>query len=378
MVLHQRLGANEVIEGLDPDTGKTRWKHAIPSRYRDAYGADDDGPRATPAIADGRVHTLGAEGKLITLELGSGRVLWQMDAAEAFGAEGGYFGFGSSPLHDGERLIVQVGADGATGAGLVAFDPSDGEVLWKAATGEASYSSPIVATILGVPTLLCFTRSGLAALRPHTGEVLLQLPWRARIQASVNAASPVLLGDRVFITASYQTGAALLELARAGAKGVDGAAGDAGGAGKLSARVVWSGDESLSAHYATPLAFDGVLYGFDGRQEGAPELRGVEAETGRVLWSQEGLRGGALLRSGDQLLVLSTGGELLLARASRERFQLLARAKVLDGPVRAPPALAGGRLYARGGGKLVALELASAASPLPAPSAPATPSRGGR
>ena len=177
------------------------------------------------------------------------------------------------------------------------------------------------------------------ALEPADGAVVDQRRWRSRSRASVNAAMPVVAGDIVFLTASYGTGAICLE--RTGG----------------TFKELWSGEESLAAHYATPVHKDGVLYGFHGRQEFGQEFRAVELRTGKVLWSQPDFGAGTVLLAGNQLVILGENGELVLAEASPKAYQESARAPVLSGQTRPYAALADGRLYARDISRLVCLDL---------------------
>jgi len=195
----------------------------------------------------------------------------------------------------------------------------------------------VVATIGGERQAVFFTRGGLLSAAMDDGEVLLRFPWRPPGRNSVNAASPIVSGDRIFLSASYDAGAVLLEV-----KGKE-------------TRVVWSGDESLSSHYATSVLRDGVLYGFHGRQEYGESLRAVDFATGKVLWSEK-LGAGTVSIANGNLLVVTESGELVLAPASPRSFAPTARAKVLPETVRAYPALAGGRIYIRNEDTLVCLE----------------------
>ncbi|MBI4603583.1 MAG: PQQ-like beta-propeller repeat protein [Planctomycetes bacterium] len=340
VVLHHRLGDAETVECLDASSGERRWTFESPSAYRNTIGTDDSGPRATPAVVSGRVVTVGAEGKVHALALEDGTRLWSLDVRERLGADLGYFGLAGSPLVEGDRVLLNVG--GRPGAGIIALEAATGKVLWTATDDGASCSSPVAATIDGKRRALFFTRAGLRDLDPATGAARAFFPWRARIQASVNAATPLVLGDRVFISASYGTGAALLAVTEAGFE------------------KVWTGDESLSCHYATSVHRGGFLYGFDGRQEYRPHLRCVELATGKVRWSADRFGAGTVTLAGEHLVILREDGELVLARARPEKLELLARAPVLEGQVLAHPALAGGRLYARSGTRLVCVALGGA------------------
>jgi len=119
----------------------------------------------------------------------------------------------------------------------------------------------------------------------------------------------------------------------------------------------WSGDDVLSNHYATSVYHRGFLYGWHGRQEQGCELRCVELRTGRVRWSESGLKAGTITLPGDELLVLTERGELIRAKASADGFQPISRAQVLPSGARAYPALANGRFFARSPRLLVGLDL---------------------
>lgn len=336
LVLFHRVGDEERVDCLDAITGKELWSSAYPTAYIDDFGMDT-GPRSTPAIADGLVYTFGADGELTCWKLDDGEHVWQINTRNDFASDKGFFGRACSPLIEGDAVILTLG--GRDGAGVVAFDRLTGKVLWKALEDEAGYASPVAATFGEKRRVLAFTRSWLASLDPATGEVLFQFPWRARIHASVNAATPLVIDDHIFLSASYETGAVLLRY------------------DEPMPEKVWAGDESLSNHYATSVHHDGFLYGFHGRQEQGPSLRCVELKTGKVRWSKDGVGAGTLLVAQDQLLILTEKGELLLAPATPDGFKESARAQVLPFDSRAHAALAGGLYYARGKRQLICLDL---------------------
>ena len=325
----------ETVEAMDANTGKTIWTFDYPTSYRDDFGFDE-GPRAVPVIAGGRVFTHGADGMLHGIDLGSGKMLWSVDTRRVFEAPKGYFGVASSPVVDGTRVLVNVGG---TRGGIVAFDAATGKTSWTATSDEPSYSAPIIADIAGQHTGVFFTRTGLVAVDPATGKVLYQYRWRARQAASVNAATPIVAGDRIFLSASYSTGAVLLQVAN------------------NSVKPIWSGDESMSNHYSTSVLKDGYLYGFDGRQEFGQTLRCVELATGKVMWNVDGFGAGTLLIAGETLVITRESGELALATASPKAFRFNARAQVIKGVVRAYPALSNGRYYVRNDRQLAAFDL---------------------
>jgi outer membrane protein assembly factor BamB len=335
VILFHRVGDNEVIEALDAAGGKGRWKVSYPTGYSDRLGKGD-GPRATPLVAGGRVYTLGAEGTLRCSDLADGKKLWTRSLKDDYELRESWFGVGTSPLLEGDRLLVNVGAKGA---GIVAFDKDTGKEVWKATDDPASYSSPVAASIDGVRHVFFLTREGLVDLDPKDGKVRCTKRWRARYNESVNAAAPVVVGDLLFLTASYQTGAVLLRVRKDGVE------------------EVWKGDDSLSCHYNTPVYHDGFLYGLDGRQERGARLRCVELKTGRVKWSRDGFGCASLLVADGRLLALTENGDLVLLEATPDGYREKARAAVLAGPCRAELALADGRLYGRGDKKLVCWNL---------------------
>lgn len=335
LILFHRILNREIVEAFDANSGESLWQYAYPTTYRDDFGFDE-GPRAIPVIADGVVYTFGAQGRLSAVDFESGRALWSIDTMTEFGVSKGYFGQGGSPLVEDGRVIANIGG---REAGIVAFDAATGEVLWTATDHEASYSSGVGATFGGRRYAVFLTREGLAGLDPATGEVRFYRYWRARSATTVNAATPLIFGDRIFVSAEYGPGAGLLQW-------VDD-----------TLEEIWTSDEVMTNHYATSVDYDGYLYGYHGRQEFGPSLRAVERATGQVAWSIEQFRAGSVLLAGDQLVVLREGGELILAPASPDGFRPTARAQILPPTVRAYAALAQGLLYVKNDNTLICIDL---------------------
>ena len=335
VLLFHRVEGREVLEALDAASGDPLWRHAAPTAYRDDFGFDE-GPRAVPVAAAGRVFTFGAQGRLSAVDLESGDPLWDVDTAERFGVRKGFFGAAGSPVVEDGRVIANVGGGNA---GIVALDAASGDVLWTATAHEASYSSGVAADVGGERLAVFLTREGLVGLDPATGAVRFEQRWRSRLGASVNAATPLVVGDLIFASASYGTGAAVFE------------------AGGQALTQLWSSDDVLSNHYATSVYHDGHLYGFHGRQEYGPSLRAVELRTGAVQWSEDRFMAGSVTLAGDRLVIVRESGELVLAAAAPDAFTPLARAQILPPVVRAYPALAGGLLYVRNTDTLVCVDL---------------------
>jgi outer membrane protein assembly factor BamB len=342
LILFHRLGDKEVVECLDAASGEPRWSFEYITNYRDDFGFDD-GPRAVPTLSGERIYTYGAAGMLHCIDLSTGKPVWKVDTVAEFKSDKGFFGRACSPLVEGEHVIVQIG--GASGAGIIALDKNSGATRWRATSHEAGYSSPIATTIGDRRAVIALTRHGLVVLDASDGRILFEQRFRSSQNASVNAATPIVTGHTIFLTASYNTGAAMFHLSGSGAQ------------------RVWANDESLSSQYATPVHHDGMLYGLHGRQDAPPKpmLRCIEAATGKVQWSTPPLAAGSLIMADDKLIVLTEEGELILAPANPDGFSPAGRAQILGGNVRALPALSRGRLYARDPRQLVCVDLTGGA-----------------
>jgi outer membrane protein assembly factor BamB len=335
LILFHRSGNRELVESFDALTGTPQWQHAYPTAYRDDFGFDE-GPRAVPVVSGGIVYTFGAEGKLHAVELATGKPLWNVDTMRQFEVAKGFFGAAGSPIAEDGRVIANVGGKKA---GIVAFDAKTGKVLWAATSDAASYSSGVATTIAGRRYAVFLTREGVVGLDPASGEVRFRRPWRARQAASVNAATPLIVGNEMFVSAEYGPGAGVLRFD--GTKLAD----------------VWLSNDVLSNHYATSVYHEGHLYGFHGRQEFGPVFRAVDFETGKVLWSTDRFGAGSVTLAGTRLLIVKETGELVIAAASPKAYQAIATARVLPQTIRAYPAIAGGLVYLRNDVTLVALDL---------------------
>ena len=281
--------------------------------------------------------TFGAQGVLHCLDFDTGSRVWRVDTHREFGVRKGFFGAASTPLVLDGKVLANVG--GSAGTGIVAFDAESGTTLWKSTDHGASYSSPVAARLDGRTLAVFFTREGLLALDPESGSVVYERRWRSRSNASVNAATPIIMGDIVLLSASYGTGAIAMRLCN----------------GKIE--ELWSGEGVIDNHYSSCVLRGGTLFGFHGRQEYGQSFRAVDLPTGKVLWSEDGIRPGSVTRVGNRLLLLLESGELLLVVASREKFETVSKAQILAGETRAFPAVANGLLFARDRDALVCLRL---------------------
>lgn len=335
--LFHRENGNHLIDAVEALSGKRLWRTILSTSYEDPLGRGN-GPRSTPALSEGRLFIVTPEAGLFSFDCQTGKELWKVDLAAKYAIQQGFFGYGVSPLVHGQTLLLNVGGEGA---GIVCFSTKDGSERWKVTSQQASYASGVLMR-LGDRDLATFlTREGLLSVEPESGQVIHKMRWRSRQNASVNAASPVAIPGGVFLTSCYNTGGIALREK----------------AGRLE--KVWSGDESLSAHYATPIYHEGHLYGFHGRQEEGAELRCVEANSGKVMWSKPGTGCGWILRAGGSLLVMQENGQMLLLQSNPKELKVLANAQVFKGQIRALPAFSDGVLYCRDSTIMKAFELVS-------------------
>ncbi len=377
LVLFHRQGNEEIIEGFDARAGTPRWRHAYPTRYQDPYGYNN-GPRCSPILTLEHAFTLGAEGKLTCVRLKDGSRVWQRDTAADFEVPEAFFGVGSTPVLEGGRLLVMVG--GQTNSGVVAFDPATGKTLWES-VGEknwsgqpmlgwpgdlkvewrrweksASYASLRTATVHGQRIALACMRQGLVGLNPTNGTVLFSRWFRARVDDSVNAMTPMVSGNEILISSAYaRSGSVLIRL----------------DAGNTRFTEPWK-NTSLEMHWSQPILVGGHLYGFSGRNEPDASLRCVEWGTGTLKWQRDERwprhggeqppvfgRGSFLLAEG-RLIALGEGGMVGLFDPSPEACRELGRWQVasLRYPCWAAPILADRRLYLRSESRLVCLDAA--------------------
>lgn len=360
--LFDRVGQEARLRALDAGNGEVLWSTTYPSRYEDLYGYST-GPRASPVVDGDRVYTFGVEGHLRCHRAGDGELLWDVDTSTRFGVVQNFFGVGTTPVVEKDVVIVMIGGSppgspamstGAVqgnGTGIVAFDKTTGGVRWTLSEELASYSTPRVATMGGRRRGFAFTRGGLLGFDPARGTQDFFFPWRSRTLESVNAATPVIVGDTVFVSETYGPGSVLLKVPPTG-----------------DPEVLWRDsrrNQSLQAHWNTPIHYDGHLYASSGRGSGNAELRCIDFRSGKVSWVQPGLGRSTLLLVDGHIVVLTEYGRLLLVRPNPERYQLLgeldleddAGRKLLRHPAWNPPILAHGLLYVRGKDRLVALEL---------------------
>jgi len=336
VVVFHRLDNKEIVEGLDAKTGKPQWKQMFPATYSGGVNPDK-GPRCVPLLHKGNVYLLGADGDLHSVVLKTGEKRWSRPLGREFTIPQSYFGVGSTPIVEGDKLLVNVG--GKSGAGIVAFALADGKTVWKATEEQASYSSPTAATIDGERQVIFVTRLKAVSINPADGTVRWDFPFGAR-GPTVNAATPLVLDEHLFLSASYGVGAVCRKI------------------GKTSADEVWANNNTMSSQFSTSVPHGPYLYGIDGRQDIPPaRLRCIEPLSGKIQWTIEDFPVANLIVADGKLVIVTDDGNLILAAASPKAYRELGRARVAQSETRALPALANGILYVRDAGALKAIDL---------------------
>lgn len=371
-ILFDRVGDRLRLRAVAAESGEPLWEVERAVRYVDSFGYDG-GPRAQPVVAGDRLLAYGPDGRLECRALADGALLWGVDTAERYHVVQNFFGVGTAPILAAVAgrpvAVVQVGGsapgarpssperlDTVRGAdsGLVAFDLADGSEVWRSSDQLASYSVPVKASIGGRERILAWMRDELVSVDPADGRVLDTFRWRSPELFSVVAASPVVVGERVLLTECYGPGSVLLDAAGDGFREIR--------RDRPGARA----RQALKAHWNTPVFHEGHVYGSSGRNAGDAQLMCVDFESGAVRWSEGGLGRASVTLVDGHLVVLGEYGDLVLARATPEAYQEVARARpvdpdggrvLLEPPCWAAPVVARGLLFLRGEGRAVCLDL---------------------
>jgi outer membrane protein assembly factor BamB len=324
-------GRDEYIVAFDAASGKELWRARTDADRDDGQGG---GPRSTPTVEGGLAYALSAQGKLSAFDAATGARRWGSDLVREVGARVPQWGVSTSPLVEGNLLLVDAG--GRPGHSLVALDKKSGKLAWAAETDQAGYSAPLTVAVDGVKQVLFFTGTSLVAVAPGDGRALWRVPWETSYD--VNAAMPVFIPpDLVFISSGYDKGAQVLRVKRQGS----GAAVEA----------VWR-SRVMKNHFNSSVLVDGALYGFD---DGT--LKAIEARSGAERWKERGFAKGSLLYADGHLYVLSERGLLALVEATPEAYREKARFQLFEAKTWTMPSLADGRLFVRSEGELVALDV---------------------
>lgn len=302
----------DFIRCLDAKTGEEIWTHSYEAKKWDKFHGG--GTNCTPSLDGNRLIVLNREGKLTCLDAEKGEVIWGKDMVKEFGAVVPTWGFAASPLVLDEMVVINVGL-------IAAFEKSSGKLIWSSGDLGHAYSTPAAATFDGRKCLVVFNGDGVSVLDRASGETITLNQWKT--QYDVNAATPIVSGDRIFVSSGYNHGCGVFRF--------DGK--------KLE--KVWD-SKIMRNHMSGCVLIDGYLYGFDEAVLKCIDLDGNEK------WNERGMGKGALAAAGNRLIIMSGKGELVIAQATPARFSELSRAKVVDGGVCwTVPVISDGLIYCR-------------------------------
>jgi outer membrane protein assembly factor BamB len=308
----------DTVYCLDAATGKPVWKHSYDAP-RDPK-AFEGGPTATPAVDGDRVYTLSRQGDLFCFDAATGAVVWSKNIATETDQRIPGWGLAGSPVVHEDLLLLNLGDAG------VALEKATGKVVWNSERKDAGYSSPVPVRHGGEWLAVFSSEDSFAAVDVRTGKEFWRVRWPT--QYGVNAADPIVAGDRVLVSSGYNKGAALFPLTAG------------------SPAAVWK-SKVLRTQINGAVLLDGFVYGVDGDTGAKAKLTCIELTTGAVKWTDASVGCGSLMAADGRLIVLSDEGEVVVAPATPEKFRPTGRAKVLDGKCWTVPVLANGRVYCR-------------------------------
>lgn len=327
VVVHSRLATREVVAAYDLQSGKQLWQDSVDAPYTMNPAAADHGPgpKSTPAIADGRVFTLGISGIFSAHDLATGKLLWRKPAPPAPPE----FGTATSPLVDGGTVIAFLGGPatslraGAGGGALTAMDAATGAVKWRWAGDGPGYASPILATLGGTRQVITQSQNKLVAVDATSGQLL----WEVAIKTPYeqNSVTPMVIGDLV-LYAGLENPTVALRAARTGAR--------------WTTTAAWR-NEQVSMYMSSPAMAGTAVYGLSNKNRG--QFFALDAATGKTLWTSRGreAENASVVRAGEYLLLATTNSELIVAKANPVRFEEVKRYTLADSAMWAHPAFVG-------------------------------------
>ncbi len=312
-------GELDSVWRLDAADGRVIWQHTYAAPLVD--NLHEGGPAATPTLDGDRVYTVSKDGRFLCLDRATGAPIWTAEFHKLFDVKMPEWGFSCSPLVVDELVIVDAGC-------LAAFNKRTGELAWKTAMYRPGYGSPVVWRHGKEQLVVVLNNDVLLVARVADGGEVAQFPWKTDYATS--ACTPILDGDRIFISTGYDRGCVLLELRD-----------------NMLDKIYEN--KHMRNHMASCVLRDGFLYGFDGNSHNRRlvSLECMELATGEVRWKHRGLGTGTLLLSDDRLLVLGDEGQLLTVDASPDDFHERAHCQALEGRCWTMPTLSRGFIYCR-------------------------------
>lgn len=318
------LGAGndrEFVVAFDASTGKRLWETPHGRRFSNDRG---DGPRGTPTVEGNRLYAFGASGDLSCLDSLTGKTVWTVNVLEKFGGRNINWGLSESPLVLADRILLNAGAPGAS---IVALSKKDGSLLWKSQGDEAGYSSAMPMDVGGIPQAVFFTHTRALGVDTRDGRLLWD--YKKVANGTANIATPIVRGNRVFLSSDYGTGCALLELKPDGKN--------------VTAREVYF-NRDMRNHHSSSVLIGDYLYGFS-----SSILTAMHFDDGKVQWKDRSVGKGSLVYADGNLYCYSENGVVGLVEATPSGYHEKGRFQISTGglPTWTHPVVAGGRLYLR-------------------------------
>jgi outer membrane protein assembly factor BamB len=320
--VHSRRDPDELVTAIDLATGTVAWqqKYTTPFNKNQYAASMAKGPHATPLVIGDKVFTFGGMGVLTAWHAQTGAVAWRKDYSSSVDTSKLFTGTSASPLSEGGAVIVQVGSD-VHGGRILALDPASGAERWTWTGKGPGYASPVVITAGRSRQIVTMTNGSIEGLDARTGAGLWSVPFPDDWHE--NIVTPVWTGTHLIVSGTRQ-GTHAYTLAQA--------------AGKWQATEAWK-NADVAMYMSTPVLADGVLYGLSSKKKG--QIFALTAATGGVRWMTEGRAAdqAAILLTPAHVLVLTTGGELVLVKRSPAQYDEERRYTVADSATWAVPVL---------------------------------------
>jgi len=318
-----RQGEEEVTLCLDASSGKEIWKDKYKAQAVTGPPSRHPGPRSSPAVAGGKVVTLGVGGILSCLDAVTGKVVWRKDPFPKIVPE---FFTAMSPIIVDGMAIVHLGGQG-NGA-IIAYVLATGDQKWQWAGEGPEYASPILMTVGGTKQIVTLAEKSIVGIGVADGKFLWKLPFVPERRA-YNAATPIVDGQTVIYTGAGR-GIKAVKIE----KQADG----------FAAKELWSNTE-VATQFNTPVLKDGLLFGLSDRGN----LFCINSQTGQTAWidTKQQDRGGfaSIVDVGSVILILPSNSELIAFKPSDNEYAEIARIKVSDTEIYAHPVIVGNRVF---------------------------------
>jgi len=321
----------DVIYCLNSDDGSIAWEFPYANEFEERMF--DGGTAATPTVDEGHVYTLSYNGHLHCLKLSDGTVVWKRNVIDDFDGKPPRWKYSGSPCVVNDMVILDIGGKKNS---TIALNKKTGTKVWGSGKDDAGYAPAIPFSNGDTDAVLVFKGKAMHALSRADGAELWRIPWET--DYDVNASSPSVIGDRLFVSAGYNTGRGVLYQL-----------------GQGSPKKLWRNDD-IKTKMSSCAIYEGHVYGISEKKS---VLMCINMADGKAVWTEPGMgQYGTLTIAGDKLIILTDSGTLITVDASSKGYNQISSAKVLDGNCWVNPMLSNGRIYCRSNkGKLVCVDV---------------------